>query len=122
MRLFRAQRNFFIAGTALFLLLVIKKMVTIISSNAGLQAARAAAVKQLEVVRREADTADKGEEDVKAVKKALELARKEAESARRENVSLKKQSETMAREYDKLVEARDRAGPGAGRRSMFGWK
>ena len=37
MRLFRAQRNFFIAGFALFLLLVIKKLVSLTSANAGLQ-------------------------------------------------------------------------------------
>merc|ERR1719500_987599 len=40
MRLFRAQRNFYIAGFALFLFLVIKKVVSLISANAGLQAAK----------------------------------------------------------------------------------
>lgn len=129
MRLFRAQRNFFIAGTALFLLLVIKKMMSIISANAGLQAARAAAVKQLEVVRRDADDAgddvrDDDGSSVKSVKKELELARKEAESARRENISLKRQSETMAREYDKLMDARATSNTATSsmRKSVFGWK
>ena len=37
MRLFRAQRNFYIAGFALFLCLVIKRLVSLISANAGLQ-------------------------------------------------------------------------------------
>ena len=128
MRLFRAQRNFFIAGTALFLLLVIKKMMLIISANAGLQAARAAAVKQLEVVRRDADDAGDDDRDdgssVKSVKKELELARKEAESARRENIALKRQSETMAREYDKLMDARATSNTATSsmRKSVFGWK
>jgi len=39
MRLFRAQRNFYIAGFALFLCLVIKRLVGLISANAGLQVA-----------------------------------------------------------------------------------
>ena len=34
MRLFRAQRNFYISGFALFLCLVIKRMVALISANA----------------------------------------------------------------------------------------
>ena len=37
MRRFRAQRNFYIAGFALFLCLVIKRLVGLISANAGLQ-------------------------------------------------------------------------------------
>ena len=37
MRLFRAQRNYYIAGFALFLLLVIKKLISLITANAGLQ-------------------------------------------------------------------------------------
>ena len=46
MRLFRAQRNFYISGFALFLCLVIKRLVGLISANAILQAERTAAIKQ----------------------------------------------------------------------------
>ncbi len=46
MRLFRAQRNFYISGFALFLCLVIKRMVALISSAATLEAEKEAAVKQ----------------------------------------------------------------------------
>merc|ERR1712228_257596 len=56
MRLFRAQRNFYIAGFALFLCLVIKRLVGLISANAGLQAEKEAAMKQAESASRAAET------------------------------------------------------------------
>ena len=46
MRLFIAQRNFYISGFALFLSLVIKRLVTLISSLATMQAQSEAALKQ----------------------------------------------------------------------------
>jgi len=122
MRLFRAQRNFYIAGFALFLLLVIKKLVSLISANAGLQAARTSAVRQAESARKAAENLMNGEDDeVKDVKKALDLAKREADAARREVVMLKKQSEHLAREYDKLVESKPKDKIDK-KKSMFGWK
>merc|ERR1712227_1165471 len=56
MRLFRAQRNFYIAGFALFLCLVIKRLVGLISANAGLQAEKDAAMKQAESASRAAES------------------------------------------------------------------
>merc|ERR1711971_269259 len=55
-RLFRAQRNFYIAGFALFLCLVIKRMVTLIMANACLEAEKTAAMKQAESASRAAET------------------------------------------------------------------
>ena len=46
MRLFRAQRNFYISGFALFLSLVIRRLVTLISSQAALLAQSEAALRQ----------------------------------------------------------------------------
>eukprot|EP00091_Calanus_sinicus_P003123 TRINITY_DN13280_c0_g1_i1.p1 TRINITY_DN13280_c0_g1~~TRINITY_DN13280_c0_g1_i1.p1 ORF type:complete len:204 (-),score=73.78 TRINITY_DN13280_c0_g1_i1:48-659(-) len=86
MRLFRAQRNFYIAGFALFLFLVIKRLVSLISANAGLQAAKEAAMKQAESASRAAETLmaaggneSADAEDVKDLKEALENALKEAD-------------------------------------------
>eukprot|EP00088_Acartia_fossae_P066049 TRINITY_DN81640_c0_g1_i1.p1 TRINITY_DN81640_c0_g1~~TRINITY_DN81640_c0_g1_i1.p1 ORF type:complete len:147 (-),score=38.31 TRINITY_DN81640_c0_g1_i1:102-542(-) len=132
MRLFRAQRNFYIAGFALFLLLVIKKLMSLISSNAGLQLARAAAVKQAENVMKSAESLVNGDngndnDDVRDMKKALDLAKREADAARREVTMLKRQSENLAREYDKVVQQQqDRiSNTGTGgdkKKSLFGWK
>lgn len=46
MRLFRAQRNFYISGFALFLSLVIRRLCTLISALALSQAQSEAAMKQ----------------------------------------------------------------------------
>ncbi|KAM7356893.1 B-cell receptor-associated protein 31-like [Cochliomyia hominivorax] len=48
MRLFRAQRNFYISGFAIFLVLIIKRLVTLISQQAHLLAQSEAALKQAE--------------------------------------------------------------------------
>jgi B-cell receptor-associated protein 31 len=46
MKLFRAQRNFFISGFAVFLWLVVRRLVTLISTQATLMASTDAAMKQ----------------------------------------------------------------------------
>lgn len=46
MRLFRAQRNFYISGFSLFLWLVIRRLVTLISAQANLQAQSEASMRQ----------------------------------------------------------------------------
>lgn len=46
MRLFRAQRNFYISGFALFLALVIRRLVILISAQANLQAQSEASMRQ----------------------------------------------------------------------------
>lgn len=46
MRLFRAQRNFYISGFSLFLTLVIRRLVTLISSQAQLLAQSEASMRQ----------------------------------------------------------------------------
>lgn len=46
MKLFRAQRNFYISGFALFLSLVIRRLCSLISSLAHMEAQSEAAMKQ----------------------------------------------------------------------------
>ena len=90
-----------------------------------------AAVKQAESARRAAEDVlesdgDKEGGEVRKMKAALEEAKKEAEAAKREVSVLKRQSEGVAREYDRLMEVKDRAErenrAGATKKSMFGWK
>merc|ERR1711973_1009040 len=116
MRLFRAQRNFYIAGFALFLCLVIKRLVSLISANAGLQAEKDAAMKQAESASRAAEMFMKdggsgdsaGSGDVAEMKAELEKAKKEAEAAKKDMNSMKSQSESLAKEYDRLMEEKDK--------------
>lgn len=46
MRLFRAQRNFYISGFSIFLTLVIRRLVTLLSSQAQLLAQSEASMRQ----------------------------------------------------------------------------
>lgn len=116
MRLFRAQRNFYIAGFALFLCLVIKRLVGLISANAGLQAEKDAAMKQAESASRAAEMFMKDAKpdgidasgDVADMKAELEKAKKEAETAKKDMNSMKSQSESLAKEYDRLMEEKDK--------------
>merc|ERR1711972_880609 len=55
MRLFRAQRNFCISGFALFLSLVIRRMVGLLAGNATLEVEREAAMKQAQSASRAAE-------------------------------------------------------------------
>merc|ERR1712183_939550 len=107
MRLFRAQRNFYISGFALFLFLVIKKLVALISANAGLEAAKEAAMKQAESASRAAESLmtapveeSTGTTDVENLKEAVEKAKMDVNS-------MKSQSESLAKEYDRLMEEKD---------------
>lgn len=116
MRLFRAQRNFYIAGFALFLCLVIKRLVGLISANAGLQAEKDAAMKQAESASRAAEMFMKDAKpdgidasgDVADMKAELEKAKEEAEAAKKDMNSMKSQSESLAKEYDRLMEEKDK--------------
>jgi len=115
MRLFRAQRNFYIAGFALFLCLVIKRLVSLISANAGLQAEKDAAMKQAESASRAAEAFMKGDagagadnKDVEELKEALAKAEKEATAAKKDRDSMKAQSESLTKEYDRLLAEKDK--------------
>merc|ERR1712215_455927 len=97
-RLFRAERNCYIAGFALFLCLVIKRLVGLISANARLQAEKEAAMKQAESASRAAETLmasgssiDSDPADIKELKEALAKAEKEAEAARKDVNGMKSQ-------------------------------
>jgi len=132
MYMFRAQRNLYISGFALFLWIIISRLAGLLADKARVKAEAAAAKAQAtsasrtaellidENRKREEQTEDDRDEDVKAeiadLKKRLtsaqERARKEEEYAAEANkqlekkeaelVAMKKQSEGLAQEYDRL--------------------
>jgi len=116
MRLFRAQRNFYISGFALFLCLVIQRMVGLISANATLQAEKEAAMKQAESASRAAETllksggtGDAAEPaDVTALKEEMKKMEKDLATANKNVESMKSQSENLTKEYDRLMEEKDK--------------
>lgn len=116
MKLFRAQRNFYIAGFAMFLYYVIRALASKISYEAQLIISNSAVMKQAESASKMAksmlgsenarDSGDspalqqqinKLETDKRALSKELEVKDKDV-------TAMKKQSDSLKKEYDRLLE------------------
>ncbi|KAG4072358.1 hypothetical protein HA402_004290 [Bradysia odoriphaga] len=125
MRLFRAQRNFYITGFSIFLILVIRRLVMLISTQATLLAQSEASMRQAQSASTAARTllsqqkdkeneADKDDETAEAQKlrwlKIGELKNKlreltaELDRERKDKEAMKSQSESLNKEYDRLTE------------------
>ncbi|XP_397055.1 B-cell receptor-associated protein 31 [Apis mellifera] len=122
MRLFRAERNFYISGFALFLCLVIQRLVILISTQATLLAQNEAAIrqaqsatttaKQLLSQKTESTQNDLNEvhnEEITEWKnqiKDLQTKNKELEDQlikeKKDKEAIKSQAESLAKEYDRL--------------------
>lgn len=128
MKLFRAQRNLYISGFSLLLLLVIRRLVQLISSQATLEASHEAMTKQAKGAseqcrklmeenaqltrgNRSAAASDVDNEDEKKalqdqLKKAqgeLDASVKKQEKAERDLEAMKSQAEGLHREYDRIA-------------------
>ncbi|CAD5113523.1 DgyrCDS2684 [Dimorphilus gyrociliatus] len=117
MKLFRAQRNLYIAGFALFLCLVIRRIVSLISNQANLEAKCSAALKQAESASATAKqfmkTAEKGAhknaidetmlEELDDVKKELAKKNEELRKIKVDFDALKSQAENANIEYDRVL-------------------
>ncbi|KAL6268403.1 hypothetical protein P5V15_001538 [Pogonomyrmex californicus] len=124
MRLFRAQRNFYISGFALFLSLVIRRLVILISTQATLLAQNEAAMRQAQSATTTArsllsqrtigesaqndsnEAHDKAVSELKNQIKELQAKNQELESnltkERKDKEALKSQAESLTKEYDRL--------------------
>lgn len=119
MRLFRAQRNFYISGFAIFLTLVIRRLVMLISAQATLIAQSEASLRQAQSAttaarsllsqqknneeNAEGDDAKKVEELSKLKQKVTELET-DLKKERKDKEAMKSQSESLNKEYDRLTE------------------
>lgn len=124
MRLFRAQRNFYISGFALFLSLVIRRLVILISAQATLIAQSEASMKQAQsattaarsLLQKSGESAqndsnevhDKAVTELKTQLKDLQAKNLELESEltreRKDKAAVKSQADSLAKEYDRLNE------------------
>lgn len=124
MRLFRAQRNFYISGFALFLILVIRRLVILISTQATLLASSAAAMRQAESATTTAksllsqkavgesaqndsnEAYDKAVSELKSQLKELQdknlELEKQIEKEQKDKMAIKSQAESLAKEYERL--------------------
>lgn len=132
MKLFRAQRNLYIAGFALFLWFIIRRLVVLIATEATLFAESEAAKRQAQSATEAAsrmldekdntknlkkeggekektgegdtDAGDIGATALKKAKDDLESTKEELYHAKMEFASMKKQAESVTVEYDRLLE------------------
>ncbi|XP_076759118.1 B-cell receptor-associated protein 31-like [Xylocopa sonorina] len=124
MRLFRAQRNFYISGFALFLSLVIRRLVILISAQATLLAQNEAAMRQAQSATTTAksllsqkaigesaqndsnEAHDKVLSEWKNQIKELQVKNQELENElikeKKDKEAIKSQAESLAKEYDRL--------------------
>ena len=109
-KLFRAQRDLYIAGFGLFFVFVIYRLIIMVSDIARLDASCTAAIKQAESASRAISSMGKGSEksgdkdNTANYKVELEKKDKEISKLQKEIEALKSQSEGLAREYDRLAD------------------
>ncbi|XP_066998697.1 B-cell receptor-associated protein 31 [Anabrus simplex] len=118
MRLFRAQRNFYISGFALFLSLVIRRLVILISSQATLLAQSEAALKQAKsasntarslMAQNQSSAAQNSsneahDREVTRLKEEVAKLEKALEREMKDRIAMKNQAESLSKEYDRLAE------------------
>lgn len=113
MRLFRAQRNFYISGFAIFLSLVIRRLIILITQQASLIANSEASMRQAKSASdtarnlmtqtdpKKTDGETKADDGRDALIKRLEA---ELNREKKDKEALKSQAESLNREYDRLAE------------------
>ncbi|XP_053609311.1 B-cell receptor-associated protein 31 [Plodia interpunctella] len=112
MRLFRAQRNFYISGFALFLLIVIRRMVQMISELATLLAqceanfrqAQSATVAAKSLISQQGAGDEKSKQEVEELKSKIDVLEKELIREKKDKEAVKSQAESLNKEYDRLAE------------------
>lgn len=126
MRLFRAQRNFYISGFAIFLCMVIRRLVSLITTQAQLLAQSEASMKQAQsataaarsLMNQQKDGEEKpkdgdkpkpsaplaDEVNVDGLKQRIAELEGELTRERKDKEAMKSQSESLNREYDRLTE------------------
>lgn len=107
MRLFRAQRNFYISGVALFLSFVIKRFIALMTLQASLVAQSEAALKQAESATKAArsylEKNDGNGDGEELAAEEVTKIRKELEAITADRDAIKSQAESVAKEYDRLL-------------------
>ncbi|XP_003746019.1 B-cell receptor-associated protein 31 [Galendromus occidentalis] len=120
MKMFRAQRNFYIAGFALFLWMVIRRLVTLISFQANLMASNEATLKQAQnaaaAASRAMDGGTNSSNEIKELEEQLEKQSKELAKAIKDRDAMKTQSENLAKQYDDLCNLHAKCADASGSR------
>jgi len=120
MKLFRAQRNFYISGFSLLLLLVIRRIATLLSEQGNLQIQHEAALKQAtsasDTARRlmsdagagsskkgAGETSMRSKEEVQTLQTEVNTLKEELSALKKDRDAIKSQAESVSKEYDRLM-------------------
>lgn len=112
MRLFRAQRNFYISGFALFLLVVIRRLVQMISELAMLLAQAEANYRQAQsatttarsLLEKQGEGDEQNKKETEELRNQILLLEKELTKEKKDKEAVKSQAESLNKEYDRLAE------------------
>ncbi|KAI8038932.1 B-cell receptor-associated protein 31 isoform X1 [Drosophila gunungcola] len=118
MKLFRAQRNFYICGFSVFLVLVIRKLVTLVSAQANLLAQSEASLKQAQSATaaarslmedKKTEKAKEAGEDTTLIelnklRERVQELTSDLNREKKDKEAVKSQAESLNREYDRLTE------------------
>jgi len=121
MKLFRAQRNFYISGFALLLSAIIRRITTLLSTQAMLMAENEAALKQAANASKAASaiidsqtssgsgkkSGDDGG-DASKLQKEIKAIREELAASLRDKEVLKSQADNTNKEYDRLLKEHEK--------------
>jgi len=115
MRLFRAQRNFYISGFAIFLSLVIRRLIILISQQASLIANSEASMRQAQSATatartllsekdtKKTDGVDEVDEEKADLKNEIKKLQEELKREQKDKEALKSQALSVNREFDRLT-------------------
>ncbi|XP_037721150.1 B-cell receptor-associated protein 31 [Drosophila subpulchrella] len=118
MKLFRAQRNFYISGFAIFLVLVIRRLVSLVSAQANLLAQSEASMKQAQSATaaarslmedKKTEKAKEAGEDTTLIelnklRERVQELTGDLNREKKDKEAVKSQAESLNREYDRLTE------------------
>merc|ERR1712096_521491 len=116
MLMFRGQRNLYAAGFALFLFLVLRRIISLITLNTQLEAKSEAAIKQAESASRAAQSLinnegvneEKSSEtksletEINNIRKEIRECLKEKETSEASLLAMTSQMKSLGREFDRL--------------------
>jgi B-cell receptor-associated protein 31 len=123
MKLFRAQRNFYISGFALLLSLIIRRIATLLSNQGSLLAQNEAVMRQAtsatDAAQKLLNEKSKGgsgdskkvqnsKDDVEALQTQINTLKDELKAVKTDRDAVKSQAESVSKEYDRLMKEHEK--------------
>jgi len=114
LKLFRAQRNFYISGFALLLWLIIRRIVTLISRQGTLEAEVQASMKQATSASDAARSlmgdgkSKKGSGEVEKFQTEINTLKEQISSLKKDRDTMQEQAKSVSGEYDRLMKEHEK--------------